>query len=154
MVAAAVADRVRLLRFGLRNVAAPEIVRRKVPERVVEQRRGMRHRRIAFHRAGGTEPGEGERLDERLQRHAVLQPQADRDREIVHQPAERRAFLVQRDEHLAQRAVVVFAGAQVQPMAADRCLLGVARAPRAAIRGGARRALAGAPAPAAPASRG
>ena len=129
----------------------PEVVRRQMAECIVEQRRGVRHRGIAFHRAGGAEAGEGERLDKGLQRHAVLQSQADGDREIVHQAAERRAFLVQGDEHLAQRAVIVFAGAQVQPVAADRGLLRVAGPPWPAARGAGRHATAGAPVRAAPA---
>ncbi len=86
----------------------------------------MCHRGIAFHRAGRTEPCEGERLDECLQRHAVLQPQAHGDREVVHQPAERGALFVERDEYLAQGAIVVLAGAQVTTMAADYGLLGIA----------------------------
>ena len=42
--------------------------------------------------------------------------------------AERRAFLVHVDEDLAEAAVVVFAGAQIDLVAADHGLLGVALA--------------------------
>src|SRR3546814_19816095 len=57
--------------------------------------------------------------------------QADRygDGEVVHQAAEGGAFLVQVDEELADCAVFVFAGAQVDLVAADDGLLGVALAP-------------------------
>jgi hypothetical protein len=48
-----------------------------------------------------------------LERHAVLQAERDGDGEVVHQAAEGGAFLVHVDEDLAERAVLVFAGAQV-----------------------------------------
>src|SRR5438128_5411317 len=47
-------------------------------------------------------------------------PHRDRDREIVHQRAESRAFLVHVDEELVQAAVLVLAGAQIDLVAADR----------------------------------
>ena len=68
-------------------------------------------------------------LDELLERHAVLQAHRDRDREIVHQRAEGRALLVHVDKDLGEPAVLVFAGAQIDLVAADRGLLRVALAP-------------------------
>ncbi len=72
MVTAAITDGVRFLRFRFGNISPAKIIRRKMAECVVEQRRRMRHRGIAFHGAGRTEPGEGERFDKRFQWHAVL----------------------------------------------------------------------------------
>ena len=74
------------------------------------------------------EAGEGEGLDEFLQRHAVLQADRNRDGEVVHQRAEGRAFLVHVDEDLGEAAVLVFAGAQIDLVAADRRLLRIALA--------------------------
>ena len=56
--------------------------------------------------------------------------QADRngDGEIVHQAAEGGAFLVHVDEDLAQPAVFIFAGVQIDLVAADDGLLGIALA--------------------------
>src|SRR3546814_6975451 len=59
---------------------------------------------------------------------SVLQADRDGDGEVVHQAAEGGAFLVHVDEDLADRAVLVFAGAQVDLVAADDGLLGVALA--------------------------
>jgi hypothetical protein len=57
-----------------------------------------------------------------------LQAHRHRDGEVVHHRPEARAFLVHVDEDLAQRAVLVFAGAQVDLVPADDGLLGVALA--------------------------
>ena len=84
--------------------------------------------------AVGLEAGEDEGVDELLERHAVLQAERDGDREAVHQAAEGRALLVHVDEDLAERAVLVLAGAQVDLVAADDRLLRVAAA---ALRAGA-----------------
>ena len=83
---------------------------------------------VALHEAGRLEAGEGEGLDIFLERHAVLQAERDGDGEVVHQRAEGGAFLVHVDEDLAEPAVVVFAGAQIDLVAADDGLLGVALA--------------------------
>jgi hypothetical protein len=63
-----------------------------------------------------------------LQRHAVLQADGNRDGEVVHQAAEGGALLVHVDEDLADPAVLVLAGAQVDLVAADDGFLGVALA--------------------------
>ena len=55
-------------------------------------------------------------------------PMRDRDGEVVHQRAEGGAFLVHVDEDLAELAVVVFAGVQIDLVAADGGLLDVALA--------------------------
>jgi len=57
-----------------------------------------------------------------------LQAERDRDGEVVHQRAEGRAFLVHVDEDLADAAVLVFAGAQIDLVPADNRLLGIALA--------------------------
>ena len=83
---------------------------------------------VALHDAGRLEAGEGEGLDIFLQRHAILQAERDGDGEIVHQRAEGGAFLVHVDEDLAEPAVLIFAGAQIDLVAADDRLLGIALA--------------------------
>ena len=57
-----------------------------------------------------------------------MQAERDRDGEVVHHRAEGGALLVHVDEDLAEAAVVVFAGAQIDLVAADDRLLGVALA--------------------------
>ena len=81
---------------------------------------------VALHHAGRLELGEGEGLDIFLERHAVLQAKRDGDGEVVHHRTEGSAFLVHVDEDLADTAVVEFAGAQVNLVAADDGFLGVA----------------------------
>ncbi len=83
---------------------------------------------VALHRALRLEAGEGEGVDIFLERHAILQAERDRDGEVVDDGAERRAFLMHVDEDLAEAAVIVFAGAQIDLVAADHRLLGVALA--------------------------
>ena len=84
---------------------------------------------VALHRAGRLESCEGEGVHIFLERHAVLQAERDRDGEIVDDGAQRRAFLVHVDKNFAEPAVVIFAGAQIDLVAADHGLLGVALAP-------------------------
>ncbi len=76
----------------------------------------------------GLEAREDEGLHELLERHAVLQADRDRDGEVVHQRAEGGAFLVHVDEDLAEAAVLVLAGPQIDLVAADDRLLRVALA--------------------------
>ena len=85
------AELFRLRTLG--QVAAAEVVRREVAERVVEQGCRAAHGGIALDRAGRAEAGAGEGVDIRLQRHPVLEADADGGGEIVHQAAEGRAFL-------------------------------------------------------------
>src|SRR3546814_1231852 len=73
---------------------------------------------VALDHARRLEPREGEGLDEFLERDAVLQADRDGDGEVVHQAAEGGAFLVHVDEDLAELAVLVFAGAQIDLVAA------------------------------------
>ena len=84
---------------------------------------------VALHHARRLELGEGEGIDEFFKRHAVLQADRDRDGEVVHHRPEAGAFLVHVDENLAELAVLVFAGAQIDLVTADDRLLGVALAP-------------------------
>ena len=111
------------------EVVAAEIGDGELAEDVVEDRRRVLDRLVALHEAGRLEAGEGEGLDILLERHAVLQAERDGDGEVVHQRAEGGAFLVHVDEDLAEAAVVVLAGAQVDLVAADDGLLRVALAP-------------------------
>ena len=78
--------------------------------------------------AGRLELGEGEGLDILVERHAVLQAERDGDGEVVHHRAEGGALLVHVDEDLAEAAVVELAGAEIDLVAADDRLLGVALA--------------------------
>ena len=78
--------------------------------------------------AVGLEAREQEGVDELLERHAVLQAERDGDGEAVRHAAEGGAFLVHVDEDLAERAVLVLAGAQVDLVVADAGLLRVAGA--------------------------
>ena len=71
---------------------------------------------------------ERERVNELLERDTVLEALAHRDGKAGQHAPQRRAFLSQVDEQLAERAVLVFAGAQVDLVAADDRLLGVAGA--------------------------
>ena len=86
--------------------------------------------RVALHAAGWAEPGQGEAVHVVLQRHAVLQPQADGGGQAVHHAAQRRALPRQGDVDLPQGAVGILAGADVDAVAADRGLLRVAPAAR------------------------
>ncbi len=91
---------------------------------------------VAVHRAGRAEARIGEGVDIGVQRHAVLQPQADRAGERVHQPAHRRGFARGRDGQLAQAAVLELAGLQEHAVAVDRRLLGEAATPRRQLASG------------------
>ena len=110
------------------EVVAAHVADREFAEHVVEDRGRVLDRVVALHGTRRLEAGEGEGVDILLQRHAVLQAERHRDREVVDEGAQRRAFLVHVDEDLAEPAVVVFAGAQVDFMSADDSLLGVALA--------------------------
>jgi hypothetical protein len=82
---------------------------------------------VALDHAVGLEAGEDE-LDELLERHAVLQAEARWRWRSSSSAAEGGALLVHVDEDLAERAVLVLAGAEVDLVAADDGLLGVAGA--------------------------
>ena len=62
-------------------------------------------------------------------RHAILQTDRDRDGEVVHHRPEACPFLVHVDEDLAQGAVGIFSGAQIDLVTAHDGLLGIAPAP-------------------------
>src|SRR5207253_223836 len=68
-------------------------------------------------------------IDELLQRYAMLQSERDRDREAVRHAAEGGPFLVHVEEDLAERAVLVLSGAEVDLVVADARLLRVAGPP-------------------------
>ena len=79
--------------------------------------------------SGRLEPGEGEGLDIFLERNAVLQAERHGDREIVHERPERGAFLVHVNEDFAKPAVGILAGPEIDLVATDPRLLGIAAAP-------------------------
>ena len=98
-------------------------------EHIVQDRGRVLDAVIALHHAGGFELGEGERVNEFLERDTVLQAHGHGDGKIVHHRAEARAFLVHVDKDLAQGAVFVFTGAQIDFVPAHIGLLGIALAP-------------------------
>ena len=103
--------------------AGVEEARRQPAHDVVGQRLRERDLRVGRH-ALGVEAHVAELAHERLQRHAVLEPDRDRGRERVHHPAQRRAVLADvGEEDLAQRAVLVLAGGDVALVAGDRELV-------------------------------
>ena len=83
---------------------------------------------VAQHQAVRLEAGEHEGVDEFLQRHAVLQAERDGDGEVVHQRAKAAPSLCMSMKISPSRAVLIFAGAQIDLVAADDGLLGVALA--------------------------
>ena len=85
-----------------------EVLHRQAPEQVVHHRGGEADLRVVGH-PRRLEAHVRERLDERAQRHAVLQPVGDRLGKGVHDAGERRALLGHREEHLAGTTVVVLA---------------------------------------------
>ena len=100
------------------------------PEHVVDDRVGHLDVRMALDHAPRLERLERERVDELVERHAVLEALGDGDGEARQDAAQRRPLLGQVDEHLAERPVVVLAGAEEHLVAADAALLGVATAAR------------------------
>ena len=117
----------RLARIDMGEIEAAHVAHREFAEHVIEDRGRVLDRVVALHRAGRLEAGEGEGVDILLQRHAVLQAERHRDREVVDEGAQRRAFLVHVDEDLAEPAIVVFAGSDVNLMSAQPSLLRIAR---------------------------
>ena len=113
----------------MRQIGAVEVRNRQFAEDVIQDRGGILDRVIALHHARRFKAGEGESLDIFVQGDAVLQADRDRDGEVVHHGAEARTFLVHVDENLAQAAIAVFAGAQVNLMPAHDGLLRIALAP-------------------------
>ena len=124
------ADRGRadVLGVDMGEIVAAEVGDGQLAEDIVEDRGRVLDRVVALDHARRLEAGEDEGVDVFLERHAVLQAERDRDGEIVHQRAEGGAFLVHVDEDLAEPPVVVFAGAQIDLVAADDRLLDVALA--------------------------
>ena len=108
------------------QIGAAQIGDTQFAENIIQHAGGVLDRVIADDQAGGLEAGEGEGLDEFLQRHAILQAHRDGDGEIVHQAAEGGAFLVHVDEDLAQPAILIFAGMEIDLVAADDGFLGIA----------------------------
>ncbi|OIQ66908.1 hypothetical protein GALL_515200 [mine drainage metagenome] len=110
------------------EIEPAHVADRELAEHIVEDRGRIFDGVVALDGTRGLEAGEGEGVDIFLQRHAVLQAERDRDGKIVDEGAQRRAFLVHVDEDLADPAVVIFAGAQVNLVPADHGLLRVALA--------------------------
>ena len=128
IVAAPERGRAEIVHRHMREIVTPGVGDREFAEHVVEDRGRRLDGVVALHEASRLEAREGEGVDVFLQRHAVLQAERDRDGEVVHHRPEGRALLVHVDEDLAEAAVLVFAGAQVNLVPADDRLLGVALA--------------------------
>ena len=69
----------------MREIVPSEIGHRHLAEDVVQHAGRVLDRVVADHKASRFEAREGECIDKFLQRHAILQPDGDRDGEIVHQ---------------------------------------------------------------------
>ena len=115
--------------FHMRKIRAVQIGHRQFAEDIVQNGGGVLDAVIALHHACGFEFGKGKGIDEFLERYAILQADGNRDGEIIHHRAETRTFLVHIDKDFAKVAVFIFAGAQVNLVPADNCLLGIALAP-------------------------
>jgi hypothetical protein len=119
--------------MGLRDmgeIVAAEVGNGELAENVVEDRGRVFDGVVAVNESGRLEPGEGEGLDIFFERNAVLQAERHRDREIVHERPERGALLVHVNEDFTQPAVGVLAGPEIDLVASDPRLLGIAAAPR------------------------
>ena len=116
----------RFERIDLRQIRAAEIGHGEFAEDVVEDRGGVADGVVAAHFAGRLKAREQERVDIFFERHAILQADRNRNREIVHQRAEGGAFLVQVNEDFAEFAIVIFAGVQIDFVTADLRFLNVA----------------------------
>ena len=106
-----------------------QVLDRELAEDVVDEAGGDPDVGVVGH-ARGLEAHVGEHVDERLERHAVLQAVAHRDRERVHDPREGGALLRDLQEHLTRAAVFVLADRRVAVAVGDpeRERLRVARA--------------------------
>src|SRR5437867_7479984 len=101
----------------------------QLAEDVINDRGGHLDVIIEFDRPVRLEPREQERFHELFQRHTMLEPQRDRDREAVHQAAEGRALLVHVQEDLPQRPVGILTRPEVELVTADNSFLRVAEPP-------------------------
>ena len=121
----------QVFRGDVGQVVPAEVGDGQFAEDVVDDRRRHLDVRVARDHAVRLEAGEQEGIDELVERHAVLQAERDGDGEAVRHAAEGGPFLVHVDEDFAERAVFVFAGAEVDLVIADAGLL---RVPGPAIR--------------------
>ena len=69
----------------MRKIVAAEIGNREFAENVIQHAGRVLDGVVADYQAGRFEPRERECVHEFFQRHAILQPDRDRDGEIVHQ---------------------------------------------------------------------
>src|SRR5712692_5234576 len=111
-------ERLAIDRATLRQVIGGDEPPTQPARDVVEHRLGVRDGRVA-----GVTRGLEARIDElvhqRLERHAILQADGNRQREAVHEPGERGALLGHLDKDLARRAVLVHAHGDVALVAPD-----------------------------------
>src|SRR5262245_27741109 len=84
----------RLRWLHMAEVVAAEIGDRELAEDVIEDRSRHFDGVVALHAARRLEAGEGEGIDIFLERHAILQAERDRDREVVEEGAQRGTLLV------------------------------------------------------------
>ena len=118
----------RIGRRDMGEIVAAEIGDGKFAKEIIEDRSRVFDGVITLHEAGWLEASEGEGVDIFLERHAILETDRNRDGEVIHERAERGAFLVHVDEDFPQAAVRVFACSQIDLVTADTRLLGVALA--------------------------
>src|SRR5690606_29627907 len=96
---------------------------------IIEDRGRVLDRIIADNNAGGLEAREGESLDIFLEWNAILQAKRDGDGEIVHHGTEGGTFLVHVDEDLADAAIIILAGADINLVPANKSFLRITLAP-------------------------
>ncbi len=109
----------------MRQIGPVQIRHRQFAEDVIQNRRRIFNRVIALHHARGLKFGEGERINKFLKRHAILQTNRHGDGKVVHHRPEPSTLFVHVDEDLAEIAVFIFTGAQVNFVPANDRFLGV-----------------------------
>jgi hypothetical protein len=110
------------------EIEAAHVAHREFAEHVVEDRGRHLDRVVALHRARGSKRVKVKASTYSSSGTPYCRPSEIAIAKLFMKRAQRRAFLVHVDEDLAEAAVVVFAGAQIDLVAADHGLLGVALA--------------------------
>ena len=111
------------------EIVTSQIGHSQLTKNVVQDRRCHLDGIVAGDHTGWLKARESEGLHVFVQRHAVLQANGNGNREVVHQRAERGTFLVHVDEDFRQTSVLVFAGVQIDFVAADGGFLDIALSP-------------------------
>ncbi len=103
----------------VREVGAVEVVHAEDASQVVDDTGRDLDVLVAVDASRRLEAREGKLVDEGLDRHAVLQGEREGDSEAAQERAKLRRFAMHVDEDLAERAVVVLAGADEDLVAGD-----------------------------------